>query len=415
MSTPVWRDGLSLLRERGFARLFAGRMVSAFGSAMNPIALPFAVLDDLGGGAGDVGLVLGAGAAAQVAMQLFAGALADRGSRKRQMVGADLLAATVQAVLAALVLSRQGTVGAAVALNMFLGVGFALHFPAAVGLVPLVVPRERLQSANALLSIAQATAMALGAAAGGLIAGTVGAGCAIALNAGTFAASAALVAGIATAPQPRAVSATLFRELVDGFSEFTSHTWLWTIVLQFTVMLMGWFGAWAVVGPFVAKTSLGGAATWGSIAGAQGLGLITGGALALRVRFARPMLVATLCCLPGALIPIFLLGPSPIPALVAAAFLSGIGFEVFSVQWNTALHTRIAPEALSRVSSYDVLGSIAMVPVGEALAGIGVERLGAPLTLVWCALAIVAPTLAVLCVRDVRTLRADAPRQLDAA
>src|SRR5262249_35606083 len=270
------------------------------------------VLDDLGGSARDVGLVLGVGAAAQVAMQLFAGALADRGSRKRQMVGADLLATTAQGVLAALVLSKQGTVGAAGALHLCPGAAFALPSPAAVGLVPLVVPRERLQSANALLSIAQATAMALGAAAGGLIAGTVGAGVAIGINAATFLASAALVGGIVNAPQPRAASATLLRELVDGFSEFTSHTWLWTIVLQFTVMLMGGCGAWAVGGRVGAKASLGGGAPWGTIAGAQGLGLITGGAIGLRVRFERPMLVATLCCLPGALIPLLLIGPAAI-------------------------------------------------------------------------------------------------------
>jgi hypothetical protein len=171
-------------------------------------------------------------------------------------------------------------------------------------------------------------------------------------------------------------------------------------------MLMGWFGAWAVVGPVVAKSSLGGVAIWGWIAAAQGLGLIGGAAIGLRVRFERPILVATLCCLPGGLIPLLLMGPAPVPVLLVAAFATGIGFEVFGVQWNTALHTRIAPEALSRVSSYDVLGSIALVPVGEALAGWGVDRSGVPVTLAWCFAAIVLPTLAVLCVRDVRQLRA---------
>ncbi len=404
--TPSWRDGLSLLRERDFARLFAARLVSAFGSAMAPIALPFAVLEDLGGDAGDVGLVLALGSGSQVAMQLFAGALADRGSRRRQMVGADLVAAAAQAALAALVLSGSGPIALAALVNGVCGIAFALHFPAAVGLVPLVVERERLQSANALLSMAQATAFALGAAAGGVIAATAGAGTALAIDAATFLASAILIASLRPRQQARGASATLLRDLVFGFREFSSHTWLWAIVLQFSVMLMGWFGAWAVVGPVVAKASLGGAATWGWVAAAQGLGLIAGGAIALRTHFARPMLVATLCCLPCALIPLLLIGPAPVPALLAAAFVSGIGFEVFSVLWNTALHTRIAPEALSRVSSYDVLGSIAMVPVGEALAGWGVDRAGVPTTLVWCFAGIVVPTLAVLCVRDVRELRA---------
>jgi hypothetical protein len=84
-----------------------------------------------------------------------------------------------------------------------------------------------------------------------------------------------------------------------------------------------------------------------------------------------------------------------------------VGFEIFSVLWNTALHTRVAPEALSRVSSYDVMGSIALVPVGEALAGLGVEALGAPTTLLLACAGIVAPTSAVLLVRDVRELRSE--------
>jgi MFS family permease len=404
-----WRDGLSLLRERDFARLFAARLVSAFGSAMTPIALPFAVLVDLGGDAGDVGIVLALGSAAQIAMQLFAGALADRSSRRRQMVGADLLAATAQGTLAALLLAGGASIPVALVLNVCCGIAFALHFPASVGLVPLVVPRERLQAANALLSMAQASAVALGAAAGGVVAAMAGAGTALAIDAATFLASALLVAGIRTRPQLRGETANLLRDLIEGFREFRSHTWLWAIVLQFTVMLMGWFGAWAVVGPVVAKTSLGGAATWGWIAAAQGVGLVAGGVVALRVRFTRPMVAATLGCLTGAPIPLLLIAPAPVSALVVAAFVSGVGFELFSVQWNTALHTRVAPEALSRVSSYDVLGSIAMVPVGQALAGWGVDRVGIPVTLLGCFAGILIPTLAVLCVRDVREFRAAGP------
>jgi len=406
MSNPGWRDGLSLLREAGFRRLFAARLISMFGSAMTPIALPFAVLDDLAGTPSQVGLLVAAGSLTQVAMQLFAGALADRGSRRRQMIGADLLAAGAQGSIALLLLTGHATYVELVALHAISGIAFALHFPAAVGLVPLVVPRERLQAANALLSIAQASAFALGASAGGLLAATAGAGAALAIDAATFAASAALIAQIQPRAQQRSAGASLLRELHDGWREFTSHTWLWTIVLQFTFMLMAFFGAWAVLGPVVAQRSLGGAASWGWIAGANGFGLIAGGVLALRVHFERPMLTATLCCLLNAGVPLLLAAPAPVAAIAAAAFIAGAGGEIFSVLWNTALHTRVAPEALSRVSSYDVLGSIALVPVGEALAGVGAEQLGTQLTLLLCAAGIVLPTLAVLGVRDVRELRA---------
>ncbi len=400
------RAGFALLRERGFSRLFAGRLISAFGTAMTPVALPFAVLDDLGGGASRVGLLVAVGSLTQIGMQLFAGALADRGSRRSQMVGADLLAAGAQGTIAALLLTSHASYAALVGLHALCGAAYALHFPAAVGMVPLVVGRERLQGANALLSFAQASALAAGATAGGLIAATAGAGVALGIDALTFLASALLVAGIHPSEQVRSRAASLLHELREGFREFTAHTWLWAIVLQFTVMLMGWFGTWAVLGPVVAKESLGGSAAWGSIAGAQGAGLIAGAVISLRVRFRRPMVAAALACLPSAALPLLLAGPAPIVAIAAAAFAAGVGFEIFNVLWNTALHTRVAPEALSRVSSYDALGSIALVPVGEALAGLGAEQLGVSPTLLLCCLAITAPTLAVLAVRDVRALRA---------
>jgi MFS family permease len=266
---------------------------------MTPVALPFAVLEDLGGSAGDVGWVIAAGSGTQIAVQLFGGALADRGSRRRQMVGADSLAAAAQAALATLLLTGQASLGLAIALQVAIGISFALHHPAAIGLVPLVVDRERLQDANALLAIAHSTALGVGAAAGGLLAATFGAGVALAVDAATFATSAALIAGLAARAQPRASAASLWQQLRAGWHEFTAHRWLWAIVLQFTVMMVGWFGTFAVIGPVVAQRSLGGAAAWGTVAGAFGFGLVVGGFVVLRFHFPRPMLAATLTCFAG--------------------------------------------------------------------------------------------------------------------
>ncbi|MGH7287177.1 MAG: MFS transporter [Myxococcota bacterium] len=394
-----------MLRDPVFARVFSARLVSAFGTAMTPVALPFAVLEDLSGTPGDVGFVIAAGSGAQILVQIFGGALADRGSRRRQMVGADLLAGLAQGLLALLLLGGGATLPVTIALQAVIGIAFALHWPAAVGLVPLVVERERLQPANALLAIANSTALGLGAAAGGFLAARFGAGTALAVDATSFALSALLVAGVRERPQPRAAAASLWSELRAGWREFTSHRWLWTIVLQFTMMTTGWFGAFAVVGPVVAQRSLGGAEAWGAIAAAFGFGLVVGGFIALRVRFPRPMLAATLTCFGGALLPLLLVGPSPLAWIAAGAFVAGVGFEIFGVLWNTALHTHVAPAALSRVSAYDVVGSIALVPFGEVLAGFSVEAFGAPVTLLWAAAAIVLPTAAVLCVPEVRHLR----------
>jgi predicted MFS family arabinose efflux permease len=363
------------------------------------------VLEDLHGTPREVGLVVAVGSGAQILVQLFGGALADRGSRKRQMVGADTLAALAQGTLATLLLAGGASLPALVALQGVIGVAFALHWPASVGLVPLVVERGRLQPANALLAIATSTAMGLGAATGGLLAARLGAGAALAVDAASFAASAVLVSGVAARPQVRSAAESLWAALRAGWREFTAHRWLWTIVLQFTVMTTGWFGTFAVIGPIVAKRSLGGADAWGVVAAGYGFGLVAGGLVALRAYFPRPMLAATLTCFGGALLPLLLVAPAPVIWIAAGAFAAGAGHEVFSVLWNTALHTRVAPEALSRVSAYDAVGSIALVPLGEVLAGLGVEALGTHVTLLWAAAAVVVPTAAVLLVPEVRHLR----------
>lgn len=399
-------EGFRLLRQRDFSRLFAARAVSAFGTGMAFVALPFAVLAVVGSDdPAPVGYVVASATAAQLGFQLFAGALADRGSRQRMMVVGDALATASQAVLATVLLTGNAGVPLMMALAAFTGLGFALHWPASVGLVPLVVSRRDFVPANALLSVAVNSASGLGAAAGGLLAATVGPGVALALDAGTFAVSGALVWTLRPAAQPREASPGLWAELRAGWSEFTAHRWLWTIVLQFSIVVMGWQATYAVIGPIVADRTLAGASDWGYISAGLGFGLVLGGLIAMRVRIERPMLVGSIGVLGLAFLPLLLIAPAPLGWIVFGTFVGGIGIEIFGVLWNTALHTHVAPEMLSRVSAYDVVGSIALAPVGEALAGPLVARVGTAPALEIAAVAIVAPTLLVLLVPEVRNLR----------
>ena len=56
--------------------------------------------------------------------------------------------------------------------------------------------------------------------------------------------------------------------------------------------------------------------------------------------------------------------------------LAGAGLSLFDVWWQTALAQRIPPHALSRVSSYDWMGSLALLPLGYLLAGPIGEAIG---------------------------------------
>ncbi len=403
---PGFRAGAEQLRDPDFARLFSARFASSFGTAMAPIAMAFGVLE-LTGSPVLMGLVIASQTAAQVLVLTVGGTLADRWSRQRLMVRADLLAAATQFAMAVLLPSGQARVGGLAALMAVNGVAFALHGPASVGLVPQVVPRERLQPANALLALAQSGAFGLGGACAGVLVATAGAGWAIAVDAGTFLLSAILIARLRPNPQARAAPDRFVRELRDGWREFTSHRWLWAIVAQFSLVVAAWSGGFMVVGPVVAQRSLGGAAAWGWVAGAFGAGLVVGGLIGIQLAVRRPMLVATLAVFTFALPLMLLAGPASVPLIAAGAFVAGVGGEIFGVLWFTALHTHVRPEALSRVSAYDNLGSIALAPLGVALAGPLVVGAGAGPTLWLAAACIVLPTLAVLGVREVRTLRSD--------
>ncbi|MFQ5698955.1 MAG: MFS transporter [Myxococcota bacterium] len=400
--------GLRLLGERDLRRLLAARLVSAFGSAMAPIAIAFGVLE-LTGSATAMGVVIASETGAAALFQLVGGALADRGSRQRVMVAADLLALASQGLIALLLIHGEARVAELAALMAVSGIAFALHYPAAMGLVPLVVDGDRLQSANALLSLARSGAIGMGAACAGVLVATVGAGWAIAIDAASFGVSAALVASLRPRSQPRATPSSVLRDLRQGWREFTSHRWLWTVVIQFSVLLAAYQASFAVVGPLVAMRRLGGATDWGWIAGAYGAGLLCGGVAALQLRVRRPILLGTLLTLLLALPPLLLVGPAPVFAVAAGAFAAGVGFELFMVLWYTTLQTHVAPEALSRVIAYDTLGSIVLIPLAEAAAGPLADAVGTSLTL-WIAVGmIVLPTLAVLGIPEVRTLRARVP------
>jgi MFS family permease len=96
--------------------------------------------------------------------------------------------------------------------------------------------------------------------------------------------------------------------------------------------------------------------------------------------------------------------PLPLVGVVVAAGLAGIGMEIFGILWDTAMQQEISQEKLSRVYSYDALGSFVLIPLGLAAAGPIAEAIGTRPTILGAATISLAATLAVLLVRDVRTI-----------
>lgn len=403
-----FRAGLHLLRDRNFARLFAAYLITYTGNAMTPVAIAFGVLE-MTGSTADSALVIAAPVAAQVIVILLGGALADRTSRQRMIVSAEALAGISQAAIAALFLTNLATIPLLVALAAITGAAFALELPAKTGFITQIVRGTNLQAANALLGAARSGAITIGAALAGVLVATVGVGLTLAFDALTFLVAAGLIASIRGLPQVRPAPASLWRDLQSGWREFVSHQWLWTIVLQFSILVAGLEAVHGLLGPAVARESLGGAVAWGLIAASSGFGTVLGGLVGLRLRVQRPMWFASLCAFVFAGTPLALALPAPLAIIMAAACVSGIAGSWFGMLWYTTLQQRVPPELLSRVSAYDHFGSIALAPVGVLVGGILFEVLGAQPTLLLAAAAVIIPTAAVLFVPDVRRMRSDDP------
>lgn len=394
---------LGPLREREFRLLFVARTTSRLGGSMAPVALAFAVLTTLHGSASDLGIVLAARMVPTICFLLLGGVLGDRLRRNVVMVGSNLVSGGSQAVAAALLLTGHASVALVAALAAVNGLSSAFFMPASEGIVPQIVDGGVLQEANALLRLSLNATNILGAALGGLLVAATSPGWAIACDAASF-----FVAAVATAamklPAAAVQTMSVLQDLRNGWRDFWSRTWLWGIVVQFGVLNAAQTGAIDVLGPKVAKEHLGGAAAWGAFLAATSIGLVGSGLVLMQWRPRRLLLVASIACFPFALPLVALSIPAPEVVLIATGFAWGFSSEIFGVMWTVAMQQQIPRERLSRMYSYDMLGSFVLMPIGVALAGPVAAVAGDRATLIGCAVFIVAATAPVLLLRDVRTL-----------
>ncbi len=397
---------LAVLRGRHFRWLVTSNAVSAAGSSVSAVALPFAVLR-IGGSAADVGYVATAGLISLTACLLGGGVIADRRPRQHVLAAANVVQALAQGAAAALLLTVQARVWSLAALAAVAGAGTGVSYPASAGLLPQTVPAAQWPAANAVDRTGRNAATIGGSALGGVLVGLAGPGWGLAIDAASFVVAGALRLGLRLpAAKPRPARSSLRRDLRDGWREFSSRRWLWLTVAQLSLLVAISAGTVNVLGPLVAGTRLGGARSWGCIVAAYCAGAVAGGLAMIRFR-PRRILVAALASVPvfGALL-LALAVPLPVPADIVAAAAAGAALEVFAVSWATALQQEIPADKLSRVSSYDSLGNFALTPAGTVLAGPLAALTSLRAVLAGGAVVVVLlPVLLLLLVPQIRQLR----------
>jgi MFS family permease len=335
---------------------------------MVPLALAFGVFE-LDGSATDLGIVL---ASATVPMVLFlvpGGVWGDRLPRRWVMIASDWVRAGAQALSAALLIGGVARVWQLAALQAVYGAASAFFTPASQGLVQETVAAPGLQQANAFLGISRNAAGIAGPALAGVVVASVGAGWALAADSASFFVSAAFLLRLGPgAPSARTV-APFFADLRTGWREFRSRTWVWASVCHFGLFHLVVWAPLLVLGPVVAKNSLGGASAWAIVLSAGSAGAIAGGVIAARLRPQRPLVTVFRLMLLFAPQLVLLALTSPTFLIAAAAFVGEAGMSALNVTWFATLQARVPADAVARVSSYDWLGSALFLPLGLVLVG----------------------------------------------
>lgn len=392
---------ISLWDNKQFISLASARMISVLGNSFAQIALGFAVLGLPGSGPLELSVVQGCLVLPQVVFILPGGVIADKLPRPLIMVLSDISAATAYLTVSSLILIRHSPLIVMCLLSLMAGTASALFAPAMSGVLPCLVPTAMLQRATGLLRVGTNSSLLLGFALAGIVVSWLGPGWALFFDGVSFAISALLTAGIRHTKEP-VPSRTIFVDLKEGWSEFSSRQWLWVVVTQYAFVVAAVNSNAGVLGPLAAKQYLGGARPWSFLVGAKALGTISGAGIAASIRVRRPILVAVLATFPAAL-PIALLGlHASLLALVCTMFIAGLASDIFGVLWTTTMQSEVPEKALSRVSAYDWFSSLLLAPVGLMLAGPIANAVGVEPTLLGCALIIVTATSAALLSPEVR-------------
>lgn len=397
---------LGILREPNFRRLFWGRTISLVGDGMSPVAIAFAVLG-MGGSATELGIVIAARSVAITGLVLAGGVIADRLSPRLAMLRADLTRVVVMGAMAALLIADAASTWQLALLYACEGAATAFFNPASNAIVPQVVAAGRLQEATALLNLSRSAGNLVGPALAGILLALGTPGWAIAVDALTFALSAAFLLRLRAPRYSAAGSAPSFlSELRHGWTEFRSYTWIWVVVLSAAISNAVFFPAFEVLGPTVARDSLGGSSAWAAIAAALGAGSLIGGALALSFRPRRMLLVGESAVIVFGLPAAFLAFEAPVALIAAAALLSGAAVSLAVIFYETSATQHVPQAALSRVFAYDWFGSLALEPIGMVLIGPVAAAAGTSATLLGAAAVVLVCQLAVIAVPSVRKLEA---------
>jgi MFS family permease len=358
-----------VLAHKYVKRLFIARFISNYGNGLGPIAIAFGVLALPNGSANLLGIALGSTAVCFLIMAPFGGVIADKYGRTRMVGITDMLAGIVLFVQVYFFAIGDVPLLILILVNGAFGILWGVFWPAFAGVLPSVLPEHALQKGNAINSLVANAGIILGAASAGFLVSGFGAATALAIDALSFFISGVMIFTFRhLTPRAEVSENTVFDDLKHGWRVFRSFRWIVVIVISFSFIVMCWAAAESVLGPLIALEHFNGPKSWSLVITAESAGLILGALIALKIKPKYPMRFLMLSSFTITFYIWTMAKPQSLALIAFGAFLFGITLDLWGTLWSTALQRKVPRDSLSRVSSFDAMGSMIFKPVGLAIA-----------------------------------------------
>jgi MFS family permease len=400
---PASEEPLS--RNRDFATLLVSQSVSAVGDAVSATAMPLLVLALTGSGL-LMGIVGAISTGADFVMGAIAGAIADRGDRKKMMFGADLGRAIFTALIPLTDILHGPTIAVIVLVTAPLAILRAFFRAGYLASMPNLVGRSQLARGNGILESAFSGSFIVGPALAGVLVTAIGPGPTLAIDAASFAISSLglfFIGRELKAPADRPPS-RMVDDIRAGFVYVARHPVLRSVILLFatTSAVLAPVGAAMT---FRVVRDLGQSpAAFGLTLTGLGVGTLVGSVFATRLGHATNVariLVVSVLVMGSALIAAAII-PS-LPAVVALTAISGAGEATLVVVYISVRAANSPDALLGRIASTARVIALGFMPIGMLIGGVLIDTVGGSGTLVVMGAGMCALALAFTQVRGLRS------------
>lgn len=357
------------LRNPSFRRLWMGSAVSLVGDQFYLVALPWVVLQ-ITGSAVAMGTILMTAAIPRAVLMLMGGALTDRVSPRRILLGTAAARTVFVGAIGLLLWFHLLQIWQLYILGFAFGVADAFSMPAASAFMPSLVAREQLVQANSAFQTTAQLTTIVGPAPAGLVIKSLGAAWAFILDAVSF---LFIIAALWTLPDPPQAAirarSPLWQSVLEGIKYVRRDTALASLMLLAAMLNVCISGPLSVGLAYMAKTQFGSPAAYGFVVSSLAAGGLAGALLASvwKIKRRGPFLLGASAVIGLSVCSLGFLGNLGLVAAVLA--LMAVSATMTNIQLSSWVQGRVEPAVRGRVLSVLMLAAVGLMPLSLAGAG----------------------------------------------